>query len=326
MKTYSQKCKEFVKDKFTLPFRNGKSKNYNTWKVSWGHIDMEIWRVWKEYDTMGEGVKVAVLDTGVCDTENDLYGRVNHDLSASIVGNGLLDGTSSHGTFSAGVVGAGGHHIKNVFGVAPKCELIIYKVSKGAFYVPDVVRALEKAMEADVKIISMSFSVDSDDEIKKHLRTCMEKGIILVAAIGNAGKNESKFPASAPECISVGAYQIDDEHGDLTERIINPVTNRHHTLCVLCPGKNILTTSPNASVAFHQNTSGATAFMAGLIALVVAAVTKEGISVTQPLLMEAFAHDGVCEHIAAGSEKRTENEGFGIINPLKLISYLKNYN
>lgn len=322
MKTYSHKCKEFVKDKFTVPFRNGKDKNYQTWKVSWGHIDMEIWRVWKEYNTMGEGVKVAVLDTGVYDTDNDLNGRINHELSASMVGNSILDGNSSHGTFSAGVVGAGGNHIKNVFGVAPKCELIIYKVSKGAFYVPDVVQALEKAMEADVKIISMSFSVDSDDEIKKRLKTCMEKGIILLAAIGNAGKNESKFPASAPECISVGAYQIDDEDGNLIERTINPMSNRHPTLCVLCPGKNILTTSPNANTAFHQNTSAATAFMAGLIALVVSAA--DNVSVTQSLLMEAFAQDGVCEHIDPNAEKRTENEGFGIINPLKLISYLKN--
>jgi len=326
MKTYSQKCKEFAKDKFTVPFRNGKNKNYNTWKVSWGHIDMEIWRVWKEYNTMGEGVKVAVLDTGVFDTDNDLFSRVNHDLSASIVGNGLLDGPSSHGTFSAGVIGAGGSHVKNVFGVAPKCELIVYKVSKGAFYVPDVVQALEKAMEADAKIISMSFSVDDHDEIKKRLATCRERGIILVAAIGNAGKNESKFPASAPECISVGAYQIDDEHGNIIERTINPMSNRHHTLCVLCPGKNILTTSPNENTAFHQNTSAATAFMAGLMALVVSATDKAGIMVAQPLLMNAFAQDGVCEHIGPNTETRTENEGFGIINPLKLISYLKTYN
>jgi len=324
MKTYNQKCKEFVKDKFTAPFRNGKNKNYNTWKVSWGHVDMEIWQVWEKYNTMGEGVKVAVLDTGVSDEDNDLYGRINHDLSASLVGNGLTDGSSSHGTFCAGIIGAGGNHVKNVFGVAPKCELIVFKVSKGAFYVADVVQALEKAMEADVKIISMSFSVESHDEIKKHLKTCIEKGIILIAAIGNAGKNESKFPASAPECISVGAYQIDDEHGNLTDRTINPVSNRHHTLCVLCPGKNILTTSPNENAAFHQNTSAAAAFMAGLVALVVSAVNN--VPVTQSLLLNAFAQDSICEHISPNTEKRTENEGFGIINPLKLISYLKTYN
>lgn len=315
-KTYDEKCIEFIGDNSTQKYRIGKSTDYNTWKISWGHIDMEIWKIWKLYGKMGEGVKVAVLDAGFRDIDNDLNGRL-------LVKETLVDSLETledplpncHGTKSAGIIGAGGHFAKTVFGVAPKCELLAYKVGDGGFFAYYVEEAIKKAITAGAKIISISLAVEESIRLRNIIKECQDLGIIVIASSGNGKSNIGQLPAMAPGCISVGGYNILNG-----QRVRNEISNYHESLSLLGPSNKILTTSETSATSFHADTSAAAAFMAGVMALIVS-VCKNAQEINYNTLMEAFTKKNICSHISPNARGRDLKEGFGVLDPLQLISY-----
>ncbi|MEM2112827.1 MAG: S8 family serine peptidase [Candidatus Nitrosocaldus sp.] len=156
----------------------------------------------------GEGVKVALIDTGVDYTHKDLYG---FGRDGKVIGgydflekdDDPID-VDGHGTAVAGIIAADGE----MRGIAPKVKLLAYKIASGSNYTSslDIVRALERAARDGADIVNISIGMDRvNEDIDNAVNNLVRKGIVVVAAAGNSGQNGMGSPATAKDAITVGA-------------------------------------------------------------------------------------------------------------------------
>lgn len=158
----------------------------------------------------GEGIKIAVIDTGVDHLHPDLFG---FGPGGKIVGGyNFVDeskmpvDTNGHGTEVSGIIAADGQ----LSGIAPKASIFAYKVSDDGENVSSdlIIKAINKAIEDDVDIINISLGVNKtnskiDDAVSKATRN----GIVVVVAAGNDGPGLETIgsPGQSFDAITVGA-------------------------------------------------------------------------------------------------------------------------
>jgi minor extracellular serine protease Vpr len=169
----------------------------------------------------GEGVKVAVIDTGVDYTHPDLAPNFNEYLGWDFVDNDAdpqetpkgdpRGAQTTHGTHVAGTVAANGQ----IKGVAPDATLLAYRVlgPGGSGSTENVVAAIERAVldGADVMNLSLGNSLNAPDWATSiALDQAMAEGVVAVTSNGNAGPNNWTVgsPGTSREAISVGATQL----------------------------------------------------------------------------------------------------------------------
>ena len=229
---------------------------------NWGLDVCQIDNAWKV--TEGDGIKVAVLDTGIAD-HDDLVGAWSHDVAFNFSSDGdYIDRKSGHGLHCAGIIGARNNDF-GVVGVAPKCTIIPIKVlnDTGGGNFMSIVEGIKKAMELDVDIISMSLGSSSTPppSLEFAVKNAAKQGIIMVAAAGNDGRGVN-YPAKYDEVIAVAAM---DENKNPA-----PFTSRGEEVDSLAPGVDIYSTFLNNGYAKMSGTSQACPFIAGLCALLLA--------------------------------------------------------
>jgi len=138
----------------------------------------------------GNGVKVAVIDTGVDFNHPDLLGwgpdgKVIGGYNFIEEGTPPLD-TNGHGTQVAGVIAADG----KLKGVAPKAKILAYKVSDNGEAVASdlIIRAIDKSIEDGADIINISLGVNKTNSSIDHaVNRALEKEIFVVTAAGTDG-------------------------------------------------------------------------------------------------------------------------------------------
>ena len=158
----------------------------------------------------GDGILVAVIDTGINYTHPDLYGL---GPDGKVVGGyNLLNPReppmdyNGHGTQVAGIIAAEG----GITGVAPKAGLLAYKVSEdGEGVRPDlIVRAIEMAVLDGADIINISLGVNkTSPRIDAAVSEATSRGVLVIAAAGNDGPASGSIgsPGLNPTAITVGA-------------------------------------------------------------------------------------------------------------------------
>lgn len=158
----------------------------------------------------GEGILVAVIDTGINHDHPDLAGFGADGKVAG--GHNFIDpflppmDTSGHGTQVAGIIAADG----GIRGVAPEARLLAYKVSEdGEGVSPDlIVRALKMAVDAGADIVNISLGVNKTNAaIDAAVSEAARRGVLVVAAAGNDGPTYESIgsPGRNPLAITVGA-------------------------------------------------------------------------------------------------------------------------
>lgn len=170
----------------------------------------------------GEGVTVAVLDTGYDDTHPDLQGRVLGDSKSFVPGEEVDADPNGHGTHVASTVaGTGAASDGTHRGVADGAQLLVGKVlgADGSGQDSWIIEAMEWAAQR-APIVSMSLgsveASDGTDLMAESLDAISrETGALFVVAAGNAGAPETiGAPGSAVEAFTVGS--VDDPSGELS--------------------------------------------------------------------------------------------------------------
>jgi subtilisin family serine protease len=279
--------------------------------VDWGLSLFKIPEQWKR--TKGEGVRVAVLDTGIERDHPDLRDAIDKakDFTASRFG---VADRQGHGTHVAGTIGARKNE-QGVVGVAPECRLLIGKVlgDDGSGTDDSVAKGIDWAVAEGAHLLSMSLgSPYPSQAIYGAIQRALQQNRFVVCAAGNDGRpNSVNYPARWDETVAVGAV---DKDGKLAR-----FSSQGEELDICAPGENVLSTFLNGGYAKLSGTSMATPFVSGVVALVLAKHQQAGgrtpVNNQQQLLdhLRATATD-------AGATGRDPQYGYGLINPEKLLA------
>jgi subtilisin family serine protease len=214
--------------------------------------------------TSGDDVLVAVIDSQIDMNHPDLTGAFadHNDLL------GLPATPHAHGTAMAGAIAA---HSK-LIGVAPKVRLLAVRAfsgtqdsAQGTTF--NILKALDWAASKNARIVNMSFAGPADRMLRAMLAKAYARGIVLIAAVGNAGpRSPPLFPASDRYVIGVTATDADDK--------LLPLANRGRQVTVAAPGVEILADAPDGIYQLTSGTSVAAAHVSGVAALLLASDPK----------------------------------------------------
>jgi len=271
--------------------------------VDWGLEAYGIPSLWKQ--CKGEGVTVAVVDTGVA-PHSALEGAVAE--YRNFTSDSEVHDSNGHGTHCAGVIGARTGLAK---GIAPAAKMLALKVlgHSGMGSNSSVAAAVRYATEYRVDIISMSLgSTRPDAELHEAIRRAQDNGVIVVCAAGNDG-GAVNFPAAFSETVAVGAV---DRNGNLCE-----FSSRGKEICVAAPGAEITSTWLANGYATVSGTSMAAPFVAGVLALYVSAQKKDGKAVTHASVVKALAE--TCRDV--GETGKDPQFGWGLLDPHKMLTF-----
>jgi subtilisin family serine protease len=203
----------------------------------------------------GGNVLVAVIDSKIDAQHPDLQGVIVDSIE-------LIDPAGraeAHGTAVAGVIAAQGR--QRVMGVAPAARILAVRAlgdSRGTGF--NIIKGIEWATGRGAHVINMSFAGPRDPLMARALAAANRRGIVLVAAVGNAGpKSPPLYPADDPHVIAVTATDEDDR--------LFPASNRGRHIAVAAPGVDIELLAPGEGYQFASGTSLAAAHVSGIVAL-----------------------------------------------------------
>lgn len=284
-------------------------------KMDWGIKALRVHEVWKT--TRGEGVKVAILDTGLC-KHSDL--AVNIAKGINFTSSDPHDYTDrvGHGTHVAGIIAAADNEI-GVVGVAPKASLYICKVlgDNGSGSFDWIAKGIDWAIAEKVDIISMSLGSNmGNEELHSAVKRAYDKNITVVAAAGNDGDEYKEsdnidYPARYPEAIAVGAIN------KYLQR--SWFSSNGEKLEISAPGEDITSTYLKDGYAVLSGTSMAAPFVSGVLALLISKHKH-----TDDNKTPIDTPTRIREHLVrtaddAGEIGKDRFYGYGIISPVKLL-------
>lgn len=205
---------------------------FNSPKYQWHHVAVGSTYAWNELYT-GNGVKVAIIDSGVTPMPSPYTKELELAFNYSVSSNTATDDQYGHGTHIAGIIGARSNDYFGC-GVAPTVSLynirVLDKAGRGTD--DDICRGIRCAVSQRVDIINLSFSGKGYTQtMQKVITEAYEEGITVIAAAGNDGHSNRSYPASLDHVISVAATDKNNERCSFS--------NYGPTVDFAAPGKGI---------------------------------------------------------------------------------------
>lgn len=171
----------------------------------WNLRSINIESAWNE--TKGSGVTVAVIDTGVSPVP-DLK-QTKFVAGYDFVGDRThASDDNGHGTHVAGTIAQSTNNGFGVAGIAYEASIMPLKVLSGlgGGTVADIAEAIRFATDHNADVINMSLGGGGDAAIlREAIDYAHRKGVVVVAAAGNANTNAASYPARYPHVIAVAA-------------------------------------------------------------------------------------------------------------------------
>jgi hypothetical protein len=205
----------------------------------------------------GANVTIAVIDSGIDANHPELLNSIGDSFDAL----GSKEGPHVHGTGIAGAIAA---HAR-LIGSAPEARILAIRAfgtaPKGAESTSYVIlKSLDYAALHGAQIVNMSFAGPKDPVIERTIAATAARGIVLVAASGNAGpESPPLYPAANPNVIAVSATDAQDR--------LFAASNRGSHIAIAAPGVDIFLPAPDEKYQMISGTSFSAAYVSGLAAL-----------------------------------------------------------
>ncbi|MEO0319043.1 MAG: hypothetical protein RL404_2720 [Pseudomonadota bacterium] len=250
-------------------------------QLTWGQRAMRADQLPPTY--RGQGVRVAVIDSGCATTHADLS-QVSHGYDivnkAKDTSTWTVD-TISHGSHCTGVI-AGLDSATGIRGFAPDAEIHACKLFPGG-QISQLIDALEYCIEKQIDIVNLSLGgAEPSEALEQQILRARQAGIACIVAAGNSG-GAVQYPGSSPNVLTVAAIgRINEFPGDsyhtqtLTPQIdVNGFFAARFSchgpeIDVCAPGVAITSSVPDNNFAAWDGTSMAAPHVTGLAALVLA--------------------------------------------------------
>lgn len=299
--------------------KSASTPNDPYFKYQWHMAMLKVTDAWEI--TMGEGVVVAVVDTGVSAGDDGFHKLlpgwdfVDNDADASDL--------QMHGTHVAGTIGQAVNNGKGVVGVAPKVSILPVRVldANGSGTNTNVANGIVWAADHGANVINLSLGSSVESEVVSDACAyAYEKGVTIVAATGNDGFTSAiSFPAAAPGTIAVGS--VDAKKG------IAFYSNQGQQIDLVAPGgdtgadtngdgfgdgvlQQTILPGGGFDYQFLQGTSMATPHVAGVAALLYAKGVRDPDAMLQALTSTA---DDL------GKPGWDTTFGHGLVNPVAAL-------
>ncbi|MFD5846749.1 type VII secretion-associated serine protease mycosin [Streptomyces chartreusis] len=272
--------------------------------------------VWAE--SQGQGVTVAVVDSGVDAAHADLSGQVLAGKDFTNGGNAHED-LVGHGTKMASIIAGHGHGSGNdsgVIGLAPKAKILPLRTLQtredrnlDETWGP----AVRYAVDQGAKVINLSFGSDGGSKTtsdgREAIAYAQAHDVVVVASAGNEGSVAVSEPAGLPGVVSVGA--VDEKANLWTD------SNTGKGLTLTAPGVKIVGANNTMSNGYGESsgTSEATAYVSAAAALVRSKYPdlSAGQVINRLIKSATFAHH-------KGLKAPDEEFGYGIVRPYSALT------
>jgi subtilisin family serine protease len=205
----------------------------------------------------GANVTIAVIDSGIDVKHPELANSIADSFDAL----GSKEGPHVHGTGVAGAIVA---HAR-LTGSAPAARILAIrafgKTSSGAESTSFVIlKGLDYAAAHGAQIVNMSFAGPKDALVERGIAALAGKGIVMVAAAGNAGaKSPPLYPAANANVIAISATDAQDR--------LFTASNRGGYIAVAAPGVDLFLPAPDEKYQITSGTSFSAAYVSGLAGL-----------------------------------------------------------
>ncbi|HWS50928.1 MAG TPA: S8 family serine peptidase [Microbacterium sp.] len=272
--------------------------------------------------TRGEGVTIAVIDTGI--------GKVPQTFGEAVIGgtdvsgSGTPDGRTplgavdgDHGSWVASLAaGRGAPDGTGMIGVAPEANLLSISVGFGAAaavpFTEQVAKAMKWAVDNGADVINLSFTtntLDWDRSWDAAFLYAFERDVVVVVAAGNRGSGTSIIgaPATIPGVLTVGGV-------DQTGTASVEASTQGITIGISAPSEGLLGVSADGKIASWRGTSGAAPIVAGVAALVRSAHPDlDAANVINRIIKTAIPVEGA-------AQPRDPLYGFGLLDAASAVT------
>jgi hypothetical protein len=205
----------------------------------------------------GMNVTIAVIDSGIDARHPELANSIADSFDAL----GSKEGPHVHGTGIAGAIAA---HAR-LMGSAPEARILAIRAfaatagsAESSSYV--IIKSLNYAVLHGAQIVNMSFAGPKDQLIERGIIATAERGVLMIAAAGNAGpKSPPLYPAANPNVIAVSGTDAQDR--------LFAASNRGSHIALAAPGTDVFLPAPDGKYQMTSGTSFSAAYVTGVAAL-----------------------------------------------------------
>lgn len=220
--------------------------------------------------TQGEGITVAVIDSGVDATHPDLTGNVLPGVDVLDPNNrdrGQRD-MNGHGTAIASLIAGHGHGAggrDGVLGIAPKARILplnVYDPDSKQYVGAALPGAIQLAVDRGADVICIALISGFQRETEARVRYATERDVLVVAGVGNSPDVLVQHPANVLEAVAVTALDRAGQPATTVKGIPD------FEIDIAAPGEDIPAAAPGGRYESATGTSNSTALVAGAVALI----------------------------------------------------------
>lgn len=274
--------------------------------------DFGFTKAWNS--SQGEGVKIAVIDTGIDASHPSLVGVVvgGTDVSGLGTSDGLtpVGQNSYHGTMVASLLAGRGDpedQSAGVRGTAPRAQLLSVSMAFGVDGLDtddQIARGIIWAVDNGASVINLSLTRNSvawPPSWDKAFGYAFDNDVVIVAAVGNRedGTEQVSAPATIPGVIAVAGVNKEAQASELS-------STSGFTIAVTAPAEELVAAYPGGEYRIWSGTSGAAPIVSGMVAL---------IRSLNPELDAANVINRVIQSaVKVGFENYSSSYGYGLID------------